>query len=158
MKITTILLLLPFICFSQKVDIKADESGHYSYQEIIQANGKNVKEIHAVVKKWLAMNYRMMNLEMDDIETGQIICKGSSEVQRGDEVSTINHTVVLEIKDNKLRVTMTNFSHLAQDTAERSFSGKMSLRKWQLKAANKRIQILLERLRTALKHSGDDDW
>lgn len=111
MKNILLVILIPFISFSQKIEfIKIDSNLNQS---------KN--ELFIKAKTWLANNYVSAKdvIQLEDKEAGKLIAKGFHKVPMksvfGNVVSydQIWSIATIEVKDNKYRITINQFNHVA---------------------------------------------
>lgn len=112
------LLLIPLFSFSQEVKMN-EESGLYSFSEVINAEGKKKDELFALSKQWIALTYKSANdvIQSADKETGNIIAKGTSIFASGLMYDGyIRHTLILDFKDDKIRFFVTDFIYSARKT------------------------------------------
>ncbi|SEA96630.1 protein of unknown function [Flavobacterium gillisiae] len=118
-KTALILLLITGLINAQEFTNEAK-----SITGVFEAKDKTKSEIFSSVNKWIAINYNSSKnvIQMNDLESGTIIIKGINEVQQKSstkilcpnmknipEYSTVkyNHTIEINIKDNKYRVIYT---------------------------------------------------
>lgn len=83
-----------------------------NYQGIIHLEGKNKKEIYALLKEWVAINYKSSKsvVQLDDPENNKLIIKGNSDFSfyylLYDRISTIEYSIIFDIKQGKFRYTI----------------------------------------------------
>jgi hypothetical protein len=105
-KIILLLCFVPFIGFAQ--ELPKDENGKITYKEVIEVNGKTSSEIYLKSLEWFALKYNSANnlIQLKDDINNKIIGKGQFSISYYSRNPTIDHTIVVETKDAKARVTI----------------------------------------------------
>lgn len=157
MKIFLILMLFPFIGLSQTVEIKKDSSGIHTYQEVIEVEGKSKEQIYDAIKYWVATTVGARNIEIrfDDFESGRIICKVD---MRRNNNNRFLFVLILDIKDEKYRITVRNYVFSTQN-ADSPLEALKMFSKNNIKFATKRTQSFVDDLHSEIiKERVDDEW
>ena len=112
-------LMTSLNCYAQEYSLEEK-----TIKGVFDTEGKSRTEIFASINKWIALNYNSAQnvVQLNDKESGNIIVKGINEAVYKNvmkelypknkfmqEFSTIkfNHTVEINIKDNKYRIIYT---------------------------------------------------
>lgn len=111
--ISIIFNLLLIQVFSQEIFLN-DENNKLSIKEIILLDSINSNDIYKQSKEWIVNYYVSSNdvLQLDDKDAGKIIVKGSKLIHTsvfGYLDVIMSYTLILSIKDSKIRIEMTNF-------------------------------------------------
>lgn len=105
MKYLFIFLIFPLVGYSQL--LPTDDKGAIKYQEIIEVPGKS-HDLKTAALKWAGQNYRslpdVLKLDVDN----QIVIKGLFTIPNALSTANIEHTITIDFKDNKARVTVDN--------------------------------------------------
>lgn len=97
-----------------------DEPIHFT--EIIKQEGKNKTELYTIIKSWIATSFVSANevIQMDDPQNGILICQAayhyyypSSKIKYENLKGYIHYTLKIQVKDNRYKVDINNFSHKA---------------------------------------------
>jgi len=95
------------------------DSGEFQYQDVIDVEGRTKSELHAKAREWIAMNYISANdvIQLDDEERGLMIVKGAYGGISHLLISnwTVRHTLKIESRDGRLRVTINQFTAQGPD-------------------------------------------
>ena len=162
MKQILFFILIPFLSYGQVIEIQEDETGDYSYQEIMESERATIDQIYKSAKKWIAVNYQACDLELEGEEGKQIIFKAFVDTGCQDDSNCrLEYSVILDIKESKIRLTVTNFNYSSYESGQTSFSQKILFKKVLIKLANKRLQVPVQKLRkeiASLNKSESSDW
>ncbi|MBT6997699.1 MAG: DUF4468 domain-containing protein [Prolixibacteraceae bacterium] len=159
-KLIIILLFSPFICFSQNLEIDK-ESGKYTKQEVIEIENKSKDDLFNKTIEWITLNYNSADdvIQLKDKELGKIIIKGNFSSSMYMKQGWINHTLVLDFKDNKLRYKYTDFSYYSTGSGEMPFEKSMMSKKKMLKETEEKIDNSILSLKEHLiKDKDDSNW
>lgn len=89
-----------------------------TYSDVITTDSTTKDELYNRAKEWIVLTYTSAKdvIQLDDKTNGKLICKGSFKVVHvvGD-VWDIDHTLILEFKDNKWRYTITQILYSSYD-------------------------------------------
>ena len=100
-------------------EIEMDSTtGLYTYQKVLDFEGKSKDELYTKAMEWVALNYKSANdvIQHEDADKGKIICKGSFVTNLWLTTGFINHTLTLDFKDDKIRMTYSNFGYNSTET------------------------------------------
>ncbi len=146
---------------AQTVTIAPDSTGMYTYREVIET-GLGAEQNYNRVKNYIAINYRSANdvIQFDIKE--QIIAKGIFTVSHTMVTHYIHHTLVIDIKDNKIRITYRDFRVTVKDQDNRfedkghwlSFPNKDKT----IKKASEKLSEIMKDLRSNITTPVKDDW
>ena len=154
------------------------KNGEVYYERIINIDSTGKSEIYKRVKRWYANTYNDSKsvIDLDDKDNGEFISKGiikyyySSFIAGAD--ASIYHKINIKIRDNKLKVTLTNITMefynpggqdsrgsnvvwTMQQLADAHFSKQMKIK--QLKNIDFKIESLLNTLNDAVQTKDDKD-
>jgi len=142
-----------------------NSTGKYTYQEVITVPNTNSQELYSRAKLWLAMTYRSAQdvIQLDDPDNGKIVAKGTFSIVYYMNSAFIRHTLIIEIKDNRYRYTVTDFifdnnywSAPLED--DKKFTGQKKKLFNQLYA---KVNDLINGMKTSMEKantSGTDEW
>ncbi len=100
-----LLVLMPSVnCYAQEYEMKEK-----TISGIFDIEGKSKSEIFASINKWIALNYNSAQnvVQLNDKESGNIIVKGINEAVYKNVMVEFNHTMEINVKDNKFRIIYT---------------------------------------------------
>jgi len=158
-----LLIIFSISTYGQNSKIKKDQSGVYSYKEVFKVDSIDANQIFNKAKEWIALNYNSANdvIQLEDKDNHKLICKGNFKINYMFMPRLINHTLIIEAKTNKYRITYTQFS-IQNDSksSKTSFDGVMISRKKIFKRTEKKIKTFLSDLYKTIKEqsNSDDDW
>jgi hypothetical protein len=107
------IIIFSFLLFSvfgfgqNKIEILKDTFP--TCQGIVTIDGKNSKQIYSMLKEWTAINFlsAQAHIQMDDLENGMLIIKGSSGFYITYDLQPIDfeidYSITFNVKDNKYR-------------------------------------------------------
>lgn len=150
--------------FSQNVVIDKDSAtGKYSYSEVLKVDGKSAEQLYKNAKYWIVLNFKSAKdvIQLEDKENNKIICKGNFETGWMGKSGHVNNTMILEFKDNRYKITVTDFSYYSSGSGEVSFDGPMAFRKSLIKDSTKKLQDIIHSLNKKIKineSKSNDDW
>jgi hypothetical protein len=113
-KIILLMLFITTITNAQEYKIEAK-----SIIGVFDVNEKSKAEIFSAINKWISINYNSAKnvIQMNDLESGNIIIKGINEVKYKNPIKIIypnylaeyatskfNHLIEINVKDNKFRI------------------------------------------------------
>lgn len=121
-EINTMVTILGCVFFSicgYSQDLPKGKNGEIQYEKIILKDSIDSKKLHAVGLQWIANTYKSANdvIQMNDVESGKIIVKGSVPVVLNYgmigkiEGSVVNHTIELAFKQGRTRILVYNLYH-----------------------------------------------
>lgn len=118
-KLLFILLISPTLCFGQLPDVGRLHwvEGELMHQSVIDLPGMNSNQIFTAAKKYLISAFKNYNevVASDDESLGQIAGSGiTSSSYKGfvSDVWDIRFKFNYEVKDEKIRITFSNFESL----------------------------------------------
>jgi hypothetical protein len=155
-----ILLFSPFICYSQNLEID-EESGKYTKQEVIDIENLSKDDLFNKTIEWITLNYNSVDdvIQLKNKELGKIIVKGNFSCSMYMKQGWINHTLVLDFKDNKFRYKYTDFSYYSSGSGEMPFEKSMMSKKKMLKTTEEKIDNSILNLKEHLiKNKDDSNW
>lgn len=158
----TILILFaitPILVLSQEIKVN-EESEKYEYQQIIELEGKSKNELFDKTKEWIALNYKSAHdvVQYESKENGKIIAKGNFVSSMFGKKGWVRHTVIFDFKDNKMRVTYTDFSYYSSGSGDMPFEQKMFSKKKLIKNTKKNILKSIGFLKNHISANTDNDW
>lgn len=161
---TSLIFILTFLNLSvHSQDLEIDkETGKYTHQQIIQVDGINRDQMFSKALEWIALNYNSAQdvLQLSDKESGKIICKGNFATNLFMKDGWINHTLILEFKENRYRQTYTDFSYYSTESGEMRFESKnLGFKKKIFKTTTENIEASTENLKQSMfEITSEDDW
>ena len=145
-----------------EIIIKPGADGIYIYQEVIDTD-HNVNDNHTLVKSFIALAYRSAQDVIQYDQTDQMIVKGNFRNKYTFYEERVDHTLIIDIKDNKIRITFTNFVgqfgtsqnryRYEQDSNPFGFPKNKALTK-----SSASILSIIDLLKTHLKSKTKEDW
>jgi len=141
--------------------IKQDSNGVYFFREILE-NDFSKDENYNKVKSYIAINYKSLKDVIQLDTKDQIIVKGNFNISHTMTTHTIHHTLTIDIKDKKIRitynsfrVTVKNYDNLFEDDGNwLTFPNKEKT----IKKTSERLSEIIEGLRKHMKTVIKDDW
>ena len=165
--ITRIILIALFTFMSQyslaqKVKIQKNKSGEYQYQQVFRADSTSKEEIFDRLNQWVAKNYVSANdvIQYKDKDNGKIIAKGNFITTNYGWEVYLKHTLTLETKENRFRVTFDQLKYetASGDSPEASFSDRVPRKKKMLSRLEDKISDSVNSMLTSVKDDSSDDW
>lgn len=159
-KLIFILLFSPFLCLSQNLAIDK-ESGKYTKQQVVEIENKLKDDLFNKTIEWITLNYNSADdvIQLKDKELGKIIVKGNFSSNMYMKKGWINHTLVLDFKDNKFRYKYTDFSYYSTGSGEMPFESSIMSKKKLLKTTEEKIDNSILNLKEHLiKNKDDSNW
>lgn len=159
----SIIIITLFItsAHTQDVTIAPDSNGIYIYREVIET-GLTADENYKRIKNYIALNYRSANdvIQLDTKE--QIIAKGIYSISHTFYTHRIHHTLITDIKDNKIRITYTDFRVTVKDQ-DSNFEDKghwlhFPNKEKTIRQASEKLAEIIKELRSRLTQTVKDDW
>lgn len=91
------------------------------FDEVIKVEGKGVQELYTTIKLWVATNYNSAQdvIQMDDPESGILVCKGAFDYDNGGGMTghvldgVVHYTLKVAVREGRYKVTVGMFSHEA---------------------------------------------
>jgi hypothetical protein len=118
------LLFIPFFGFSQiSPSLQKDENGNYYFQNIIE-NQNTAEQNYIKCKEAITYLYNNSNWTIKLDEKSKIITKGIAELNHSLYTLDFHHTMTIDIKENKIRITFTQLTVSAKKTGEMSLNTK----------------------------------
>lgn len=100
--------LLVFIGYSQE----------FSITKVITAEGKNAVDMYGAAKDWIVRSFPTPQkvIQVDDPSRNYIACRGTMEYSKGfmtyaAYTGYVEYTLIIESRDGRIRVQITNVSH-----------------------------------------------
>lgn len=86
-------------------------SNKYQYREVVTVNGVTKDQLFDKARQWFVSNYKDASevLQVQDKESGTLVGKGLFTVNFQGGQRKVFHTVSIDCKDGKYRVTITDF-------------------------------------------------
>ena len=164
MRLLAILILFPYFAFSQTVEITADDSGRYIYQEVINVSTVSKADIFTGVQRWAALSSPTspIFIQLEDYDRGKFIC--NVEMVRGLGSVFTHQTIEIDIKDGKYRVTASNFIYSVEAAdatgfTHTPFEQMLFFRKQIVKRSEEQIQFLMDNLyKEITTNTEEDNW
>lgn len=95
-----------------------------SYQTIIHADSIKKEIIYSGIKEWIGMNYQSAKavIEVDDKESGLLVINPVSTYTKSGfgyqcYAGYLKYSIKIEMKENKFRVIITNFTHESKNSS-----------------------------------------
>ena len=163
MKQTLILTILCLICalgYSQKLAI---DSLTGKYQTIIKmefdtSTDKTV--LYRNVKEWIAINYKsakdVFQYE-DETNYDKIIAKGTFSTNMFMKEGWINHTMIINFKKGKVRITYKDFSYYSAGSGNINFEGSMMSKKKIITETETRIVDSIDSLKKQVLQNKNEE-
>lgn len=155
------LFLISFPAFSQDVIIEQNQNGEYQYQEVLKVENTSQEKIYDRINLWIAKNYVSANdvIQYENKETGKIIVKGNVSTTNYGWKVYLMHTLTIETKDDKFRITLDQFKYQAAGSSPVvSFSGSVPRKKKMLDKLENELQSSVTDLYGTVHNESDDDW
>lgn len=172
------IIYLPLMMLTSIIGF-AQES--YDFEKIIESKGENKSEIFIKMNEWVASTYNSANdvIQMSDKDAGKLIIKGlkkyrSTKFGYGCYEGLIKYTMKIDVKDEKVRVILTDFIHESINNpacgmglittkelhTEKGIRKKYNNFIWDdIKAElNDEFKILTISILEKLKNSQDEEW
>ena len=164
--IKNIMLLVTLICvslpsYSQTVTLAQNDSGEYFYQEVISIDSTNQQDLYDKLHQWVAKTYVSANdvIQYNDKDTGKIIAKGLYKTTNYGWEVYLRHTLTLEAKDNRFRVTFDQLAYQGGPDAQRiPFEKSVPRKKKMLERLEENIQSSVDDLVSNLTTRQVSDW
>lgn len=155
--ITIILLMLVTPVFSQ---IELNESGIYQMQGVEPVDSLSSDKLFDKCREWVALTYKSANdvIQLADKENRKIICKGNFPTNMFMKQGNIEHTLILEVKDNRFRYTYTNFAYYSAGSGRLPFEGAMMSKRKIIAETERDISNSISSLLKHFSNSKNDDW
>lgn len=166
MRYSLLLLLLPLTSYAQDstaVVLTLNEQGQYHYQAVIEAPGAP-DQLYDRAMAWIALNYVSANdvVQLSDRENRQIIAKGAWSVRQMLAAMWINHTLQIEAREGRYRVTYGQFTAENQSgrSGEIPFESRSLMRggAFRRQAAELITDQLADLQRAMASGSTQEDW
>lgn len=160
MRLIIALLLIAHMSKAQVV-IAPDSTGMYQYQAIIKTDIPS-EDNYKRLKNYIALNYASANdvIQLDTKE--QIILKGIFAIHHTLTEHLIYHTLIIDIKDQKIRITFKNFRVVVKRYDNRfeeegnwlTFPNKEKT----IKKTAEKLEEIIADLKAHLQKNIKDDW
>jgi hypothetical protein len=147
--------------FNYAQTVEPNESGMYENITVIELEGFSKADVFSKAIEWVALNYKNADkvIKMQDANSGKIILKGNFSTDLYMKQGWINHTMIIECKDGKMRVTFNNFSYYSTGSGEMAFEKPMMSKKKAIEEAERNVKFSLESIqRLFTTKSTDEDW
>ena len=107
------------------------ESKKYKSTAVFKFDSLSSDELFIYVKEWIALTYKSANdvIQFADKEAGKIIVKGSFITDIFLKKGWIQHTLIIDIKNGRLKCTYTNFSYFSNNSGQIYFEDKYVARR-----------------------------
>lgn len=111
---------------AQSIELDAT-TGKYQTQSVEELSSELSKdELFDKAKQWIALNYKSADdvIQLADKENGKIICRGNFSTNLFMKKGWIEHTMILDFKDGKMRYTFTDFVYTSPGSGDYPFENK----------------------------------
>ncbi|TPE43942.1 DUF4468 domain-containing protein [Pontibacter mangrovi] len=124
--LTIAFAIATLIVSAQSIELDAT-TGKYQVQAVEELSSNLSKdELFTKAKQWIALNYKSANdvIQLADQENGKIICRGNFSTNLFMKKGWIEHTMILDFKDGKMRYTFTDFVYTSPGSGDYPFESK----------------------------------
>lgn len=160
MRTFTLTLALSFaFILGHSQNLPKNSKGHIEYQKVIES-GNQLPELHKSALKWIASNYNslpdVLKLELED----QMVIRGSFPIINGGYKCRLIHTITIDFKDYKARVTIGDFVFSAYNGDRDMDNMSKGIYKKIFRELDSEARETLKSLETALTSpiASNDDW
>lgn len=150
MRLIILILLLPILSFAQITKI----DNIYTYEKIVETE-MSTDYIYSKAKAWIALNYVSANDVIQLDSNNKLISKGIFTTNYMGS-GKFRHTLIIDIKDNKYRITIKNFSYV-DGNSDLPLEGGLMFKKnaikhltWEVNDTSKSLIKYIESI--------EDDW
>jgi len=163
MKKTPILFLfaaLPLFIAAQTIEVDP-ETKLYATSAVVPIDSTTKDVLYAKALEWVSLNYKSAKdvIQLSDKESGKIICKGNFKTSLFMKEGWIEHTMILEFKDNRYRYTFTNFAYYSKGSGTVNFEDSMISKKKVIGTTEEKVKESVEGLTAHLKKAkANDKW
>ena len=153
-----LLLISTSIVQAQKLEKNAE--GIYEYQEVVEVKSKPASEIYTKALEWIALNYESSNdvIQLTDPDQNLIIGKGVFLVTLFLKTGEIRHTLKIEARDGRFRVTFDRFSYYSSGSGEILFEDRMAGKKKIIQQTKDKIVESINSLKESILFTEEEDW
>ena len=133
--------------------------GIFEYQEVIEVSG-NADQLYARALNWITLNYKSAQdvIQLNDPENHKIIVKGYFSTTNFTQPVFIRHTLTIETREGRYRVTYGPFIYQGGVNApEILFEDRVPNGKKMRNFTFEKIQESLETLNITMKKN-EEDW
>jgi len=154
------LAFTPFFINAQTIAIDA-ETNLYATSAVVQIDSTSKDMLFTRAVEWVSLNYKSAKdvIQLSDKESGKLICKGSFPTSLFMKEGWIEHTMILEFKDNRFRYTFTNFAYKSSGSGTVYFEGSMIGKKKVIGTAEGKVADSVNSLTDHIKKAdAKDKW
>lgn len=161
--LTIALAIATLAASAQTLELDAT-TGKYKVQAVEELSQDLTKDqLFAKAKQWIALNYKSANdvIQLADENEGKIICKGNFPTDMFMKKGWIEHTMVLDFKDGRMRYTFTDFAYYSPGSGKLNFESKSLGGKKKMYAETEgNIKSAVVSIKTYLTSTSasDQDW
>lgn len=153
-KYLSLLVILPFLMSTvvgQSLKLITLTSKYLS-TNVIQIDSLKKDLLFSKTKEWITLNYKSAIdvIQLADKETGKIILKGAFLTNMFMKEGSLEHTLVFDFKDGKIRCSYTNFSYYSLGSGRIAFESKMMSKKKIFETTEENISSSIKSLKNYL--------
>lgn len=164
MKTQTLTFILMFVSVVVHAQMPIDTATHkYQYREVLKAEASK-DDLYSRARQWFVVNYKDASevLQIQDKESGLLVGKGFLTVNFQGGQRKVYHTITIECKEGRYRLTITDFTlKFSSAYSEKPFELLSKNDFWGLdklySATNSKIDETIKSIVTVMQ-SKTDDW
>lgn len=146
---------------AQNVTIAPDSTGMYLYRIVIETD--HLKAVnHKKIIDYIAYSYKSANDVIQLNTEDKVIAKGNFSISLYGYAHSVDHTLIFDIKDNKIRATYTQFKVNIKDKTNNFeneghwlyFPSKDKI----IKKSSEQLSVIIPEMIKSLKQTVKDDW
>lgn len=148
-----LLLFLSIISIGASQSLKLDSlSGKYRSTGVMQVDSSKKELLFSKTKEWIALTYKSANevIQLADKEIGKIVLKGAFHTNMFMKEGSLEHTLVFDFKDGKVRYLYTDFSYYSPGSGKMAFESRMMSKKKLFENTEENISSSMKSLRNYL--------
>lgn len=153
--------MLPVFTKGQNLLID-EQTGKYAKQAVIEVENQPKQLIYKKAVEWITLNYKSANdvIQLKDESEGKIILKGNFSSNMYMKAGLIEHTLILEFKDNKFRYSYTDLAYYSAGSGKMPFEGNLMSKKKLLSNTEQDIDNSIKSLSEYIfkSYNSKDDW
>ncbi len=150
----------PFFIKAQTIAV-APETKLYATSAVVPVDSTSKDLLFTRAVEWVSLNYKSAKdvIQLSDKESGKLICKGNFKTSLFMKEGWIEHTMILEFKDNRFRYTFTNFAYKSSGSGTVQFEDSMIGKKKVIGTAEEKVADSVKSLSDHLKKAkATDKW
>lgn len=160
-RLALFLLLIPILAMGQSQTLElSDETGKYQFQTTETFDGISKSDLYSKVKSWIALNYKSADdvIQLDDPSNDLVICKGNFTTSLFGKRGWIGHTIKIDFKEGKIRLTYTDLDYMSVGSGRVAFESKsMGFKKKIFAEAEGNINSSIQSIRKHISKK-KEDW